>query len=207
MVARARPGAARSALDRLAVEAGRLVGHSLTMRFPVSAMRVSLVTLALSACVPPPAQPPAAPPPPAPEPAPAPPPPLAKDWRDWPVAAGTWSYRPEAGGSTALFGPAGAAATAAIRCRMATKQVDVMRTGTVSAAEMIVTTSFGVVRWPAAMTQTTLPQIVATRAAGDAALDQIAYSRGRFVIETAGLPALVLPTLPEIARVIEDCRS
>ena len=136
-----------------------------------------------------------------------PPPPLAKDWRDWPVAAGTWSYRPDAGGSTALFGPAGAPATAAIRCRTATKQVDVMRTGAVPASEMIVTTSFGVGRWPAATTQSAPAQIVATRAAGDSALDQIAYSRGRFVIETAGLPTLVLPALPEIARVIEDCRS
>jgi hypothetical protein len=176
------------------------------MRFPISSALVLLAVLAVSACVAPPAQPPAAPPPP-PVPAPAPPPAPGKDWRDWPVAPGTWSYRPEAGGSAASFGLPGGETTAAIRCLSATKQVQVMRTGAAPATEMIVTTSFGVVRWPAAATQGTPAQIIATRAAGDAALDQIAYSRGRFVIETPGLPTLVLPALPEIARVVEDCRS
>ena len=40
----------------------------------------------------------------------------------------------------------------------------------------------------------------------DPALDAAAFSRGRFSIEVAGLPALYLPSWPEIGRVIEDCR-
>jgi hypothetical protein len=43
--------------------------------------------------------------------------------------------------------------------------------------------------------------------AGDAALDWIAFSRGRFVVAATGMPLLVLPAWPEPARVIEDCRK
>jgi len=38
-------------------------------------------------------------------------------------------------------------------------------------------------------------------------LDQIAYSRGRFAIEIAGLEPLIVPAWPEVGRVIEDCRG
>lgn len=40
----------------------------------------------------------------------------------------------------------------------------------------------------------------------DPLLDQMAFSRGRFTLEVAGLPALYLPSWPEVSRVIEDCR-
>lgn len=50
------------------------------------------------------------------------------------------------------------------------------------------------------------PVIALTLAARDSLLDAIAFSRGRFAVETAGLPTLYLPSWPEISRVIEDCR-
>jgi hypothetical protein len=34
----------------------------------------------------------------------------------------------------------------------------------------------------------------------------MAFSRGRFAIETAGLPTLYVPSWPEVSRVVEDCR-
>jgi hypothetical protein len=40
----------------------------------------------------------------------------------------------------------------------------------------------------------------------DPLLDAIALSKGRFAIETDGLPNLILPTWAEVSRVIEDCR-
>lgn len=40
----------------------------------------------------------------------------------------------------------------------------------------------------------------------DPLLDAMAFSRGRFALETAGLPTLYLPSWPELSRVIEDCR-
>jgi len=43
-------------------------------------------------------------------------------------------------------------------------------------------------------------------AARDPLLDAMAFSKGRFAIETPGVPPLYLPSWPEVTRVIEDCR-
>ena len=50
------------------------------------------------------------------------------------------------------------------------------------------------------------PMIALTLQARDSLLDAMAFSRGRFAIETAGLPTLYAPSWPEVSRVIEDCR-
>jgi hypothetical protein len=49
--------------------------------------------------------------------------------------------------------------------------------------------------------------VSAALAANDPLLDAMVFSRGRFSIEVTGLPRLIIPTWPEPARVIEDCRS
>jgi hypothetical protein len=41
----------------------------------------------------------------------------------------------------------------------------------------------------------------------DPLLEQIAFSRGRFLVESEGAHSLILPAWPEPARVIEDCRG
>lgn len=38
-------------------------------------------------------------------------------------------------------------------------------------------------------------------------LDAIAFSRGHFTVDAPGQPRLVLPAHPEVARVVEDCRT
>ncbi len=48
--------------------------------------------------------------------------------------------------------------------------------------------------------------IAVTLAARDSLLDAMAFSRGRFAIETAGLPTLYVPSWPEVSKVVEDCR-
>ena len=50
------------------------------------------------------------------------------------------------------------------------------------------------------------PSQVATLSARDPLLDAIGFSRGRFAVEVAGLPDLILPTWAETERVVEDCR-
>ena len=50
------------------------------------------------------------------------------------------------------------------------------------------------------------PVIALTLAARDGLLDAMAFSRGRFAVETAGLPTLYVPSWTEVSRVIEDCR-
>ena len=154
-----------------------------------------------------------APPPPAPAPAP-----VAKDWRDWPVAQGDWSYRPIQGGTLATFGLAGQTAELAIRCELATRRLFFART---TAAEtrpgdqMTVHTSFGDFQWPVSQLPTvssaakgsTATFAIAIRASNDAALDRIAFTRGRFAIEAPGAAPLSVPGWAEVSRVIEDCRG
>ena len=48
--------------------------------------------------------------------------------------------------------------------------------------------------------------LVVVLSARDPLLDAIAFSRGRFALEAAGLETLYLPAWPELSRVIEDCR-
>jgi hypothetical protein len=61
-------------------------------------------------------------------------------------------------------------------------------------------------------TERTLPAtaregaMAATLPARDTLLDAMAFSKGRFAVEVAGLPTLFLPAWPEVTRVIEDCR-
>ncbi len=43
--------------------------------------------------------------------------------------------------------------------------------------------------------------------ASDKLLDAIGFSRGRFVVEGAGIGRLVLPAWAEVLRVTEDCRG
>lgn len=50
------------------------------------------------------------------------------------------------------------------------------------------------------------PAIAVTFRATDSVLDSMAFTRGRFAVETARLPTLYVPSWPEISRVIEDCR-
>lgn len=50
------------------------------------------------------------------------------------------------------------------------------------------------------------PAVTASVPARDSLLDAMAFSRGRFALETPGLPTLYVPSWPEIGRVIEDCR-
>ena len=44
-------------------------------------------------------------------------------------------------------------------------------------------------------------------AASDPLIEAMGYSRGRFIVETAPLPPLVVPAWAEVLRVAEDCRG
>jgi hypothetical protein len=160
----------------------------------------------LAGCVAPPAPPPA---PPAPPPAPpAPPPPT--DWRDTPLTPGGWSYSPGAAASEARFGVTGAAPVFVARCDRAKRQVTLMRPApaTTSAPPvLVVTTSAGARTIPAGTIPDTPGMIGAIALASDPFLDKMAFSRGRFVIALAGAAPLFVPSWPEFARVIEDCRG
>ncbi|MGN6269501.1 MAG: hypothetical protein ACTHM0_06360 [Sphingomonas sp.] len=173
-----------------------------------SLLLAPLLALAVAGCVPSVAPPPAPAPRPAPAPAPAPTPSprLTGDWRDWPLTPGDWTYRSTPAGGVSTFAVAGMTPSVTLSCDRATRRLTLVRAGTVpgTSAMTIVTTS---------QTRTAPAQpdgrggSAASFAATDNLLDSIGYSRGRFIIQQAGLPTLVIPAWPEIERVTEDCRG
>jgi hypothetical protein len=150
----------------------------------------------LAGCVAPSAPPPAPARPvpvPAPAPAPAPPPPAASsDWRDWPVTPGNWSYRRDGHGTGAVYG-SGGAAVFSIQCEAGGSRLILAR-GTASGPMTIRTTSTA-----RSLSGAALP-------ASDPLIDAMGYSRGRFIVESASQPPLVIPAWAEVLRVAEDCR-
>lgn len=178
------------------------------MRFHFVQSLTPAALLALAGCVAP-SQPAPEPAPPVPMPTRAPPTPPAprpapsSDWRDWALSPGTWTYRREGNGSVALFGPVGAAPTLSLRCDPGAGRVTLSRPG-VGAGSATVRTSSSV--RALALTAGADGQASASLGARDGLLDAMGFSRGRFIVEMAGQPPLVVPAWPEILRVAEDCR-
>jgi hypothetical protein len=106
------------------------------------------------------------------------------------IAPGQWSYIPTATGSEARYG-----SYLSIRCDRATRTVTVMRPGIAPGVLSIITDS-----------QTRNLPAGGRLLANDPILDAIAFSRGRFIVSGGGA-TLAIPTWPEAARSIEDCRS
>jgi hypothetical protein len=174
----------------------------MSRRMPIRRLRrdlagASLALLALGACVPR-AAPPAAfptpasapaprPVPPAPRPAPAPPP---ADWATGPVSPGDWEYAMSSSTPGAIFRSTGL--VFAIVCR--DREIALDLSG--AQGPLVIHTSYGERR----LTTGRMP-------ASDPLLDQMAFSRGRFLVRAEGGPSLVVPAWPEFARVIEDCRG
>ena len=158
----------------------------------------------IASCAPRAAPPAALPPPPAlrPSPPPAAAPQAAPvAWQEGPLAPGDWGYDVESGVAQATFASPGAPLFA-LRCDPG-GQIRIFRPG-VPGGPITIVTSFGERRLPgsgnADQAQATLP-------AADPLFDQMAFSRGRFLVRTAGGSDLVLPAWPEPARLIERCRG
>ncbi|RJG57677.1 hypothetical protein D0Z70_00145 [Sphingobium terrigena] len=184
------------------------------MRFTTNLALAAPFLILLGSCVgPAPRQANLAPSPaprPIPTPAPiqptVPPAPLASEWQYRATAPGDWRWQSDAAISVARFGPTAADTRLTIRCDRAARRVSIIRTGA-GQGTMTIRTSYGATSWPATASTSPTPQAVAVRAAADTALDQIAYSRGKFAVEVAGPEPLIVPAWPEVSRVIEDCRG
>lgn len=169
----------------------------------------ALTCAALAACVPPPAPTPTPAPAPAPAPAPMPAPvptptplPGTTTWMDAPQTPGDWYYQAGA----ARFGPPQSEALLVMRCDRAGGVVEIARTGNVAATQMAIRTETMERGVAAAPVGGPLPTVVARIPARDPLLDAMAFSKGRFAVEVAGLTTLYVPAYPEVTRVIEDCR-
>src|ERR1700752_5288488 len=108
-----------------------------------------------------------------------------------PLASGQWTYFATAGGSIAMYGT-----HIQLRCDRATRTVTISRPNGAPASLTIATDS---------MTRSLPPsgRLLAT----DPLLDAMAFSRGRFVVSGVTGPAVAVPSWPEAARSIEDCRN
>ena len=162
----------------------------------------ALACAALAACVSPPAPTPAPTPTPgpapAPSPTPAPAPPFAGNWMDAPATPGDWTYS----GGIARFGR-----DLMLRCDRPAGVVEISRAGTAGLpVQMIVRAEMMERGFAAQPTESDPARVLARVPAHDPLLDAIAFSKGRFAVEVAGLPTLYLPSYPEVTRVIEDCR-
>lgn len=152
----------------------------------------------------PPTPPPAPPPQPVATPVPAPPP---ADWRDAPVTPGTWRYEDAPGGATARFGGTSETPLATLSCDRAANRLVLRRAGAAPGpVPLTIATSTASRAFTATPAAAPAQQVMLALTVRDPVLDAMAFSRGRFVIEVAGLPTLYLPAWPEVARVIEDCR-
>ena len=158
----------------------------------------------------------AAPRKPEPAPLPAPPPrpvattvpaPAPADWRDAALSPGNWTYDAGTAGSIASFGADAAAPLLTLRCDRATQRMVLDRAGDAPGPlPLTITTSTQTRAFTATSEAGPKQKLTLAFAPRDAVLDAMAFSRGRFVIEVAGLPTLYLPAWPEVGRVIEDCR-
>ncbi|MGH6783069.1 MAG: hypothetical protein ACREBP_00410 [Sphingomicrobium sp.] len=106
------------------------------------------------------------------------------------IAPGQWSHAATATGSEARFG-----AYLSLHCDRATRTVKVTRPGIAPGVLTIITDS----------TTRNLP-VGGRLLANDPVLDAMAFSRGRFLVSGGGV-TLAIPSWPEAARSIEDCRS
>lgn len=123
------------------------------------------------------------------------------------MTQGDWSYTQAGNISSAEFRGAADGARMAIRCDRSTRQVTILRPGSAPAAvTTTIRTESGLQAVRAEPMGGQFPALVVTLGAQDSLLDWIAFSGGRFVVETPGLPTLYLPPYVEISRVIEDCR-
>ncbi len=108
-----------------------------------------------------------------------------------PLTPGQWVYVTSGIGSEARYGN-----SLVVRCDRASRTVTIQRAGAAPAALTIATSALS----------RTLPA-GGRLTARDPLLDAIAFSRGRFLV-TGGIGAtLAIPSWPEAARSVEDCRN
>ena len=108
-----------------------------------------------------------------------------------PLANGQWDYFATAGGSIAAYGN-----HIQLRCDRATRTVTISRPNNAPAALTIATDTSSRMLPPSGRLL-----------ANDPLLDAIAYSRGRFIVSGGAGPTVAVPSWPEAARSIEDCRN
>jgi hypothetical protein len=124
--------------------------------------------------------------------------PAKPDWRDEPNSPGTWRWAREGQRSVARYG-----SQFALACDPAARQV-AMELAVLASPNQPVTVTTTSARTVLSGTQTGSLFVVPIQPS-DPLLDAMAFTRGRFMVETGSL-SLFLPGWTEVSRVVEDCR-
>ncbi len=125
---------------------------------------------------------------------------MPANWQDAPLTPGDWRWSMEGSLSVARFGDG----LLVLSCDPSGRAVTLLRGGSGAAAGPIIVSTSTITR---TLTGTAGNKgIAVTLPASDSLLDAMAFSRGRFSVETEGFPTLYAPSWPEVSRVTEDCR-
>jgi hypothetical protein len=119
---------------------------------------------------------------------------------------GNWAYAATPDGSEATFSNASGYPQLWLRCTRVTRRVSVARPASAAAPLLNFWTSSMTRGVPSSFNPAT-GRLTAELGADDPLLDALATSRGRIGFSIGNQPALVVPSWPEAARVIEDCRG
>lgn len=141
---------------------------------------------------------------------PASPRPAPRDWRDRAFSAGGWTLAQEADGMVARFGRTGAESDFIIACVGPTRTIRFGRAGSLPeliTSKMTLSSTEISKSYDAANSKGLPPNIWSETQASDPQLDALAFSRGRFLVSVIGTDDLVIPSWPEFAYVVEDCRT
>lgn len=134
-------------------------------------------------------------------------------WRDVPLTQGSWSYRPDGTATVAAFSSPQGQTLFTLSCHRERASLAISRSGTATGPvpATILTTyaarPISMVPVGASATDPDSQTLTLSLRTDDPVLDEMAFSRGRFVFEVSGLPSLYLPAHAELGRVIEDCRQ
>lgn len=133
--------------------------------------------------------------------------PLSDDWINAPLTLGRWTYENRGSLSLAVFTEPGRGAVMAIQCRAPSGEIWLVMAGqAVASPTMQVRTETTTRAIAAQLNVSDRSNVTAALNGRDPLLDAMALSKGRFAVETEGLPPLILPSWAEVTRVIEDCR-
>ena len=120
--------------------------------------------------------------------------------------SGSWIYSVTAGATQAAFVASGSLPQLALKCSRPTRQVWISKPSAGPVTQLSVWTS-EMTRNLTASFDAPSGQVMAVLTAYDPLLDALALSRARIAVTVPGAPPLVLPSSPEVARIVEDCRS
>jgi hypothetical protein len=119
---------------------------------------------------------------------------------------GRWTWTPAADGTEAAFLDSAGRPQLWVHCMRAQRVVAIARPASSAVPFLMVWTSSAARNVPSSFNPAT-GRSTAQLGAYDGLLDALAFSRGRIGIALSSMPALVATAGPEIARVVEDCRS